>query len=86
MVQRGGSLSFAFKTGQRMRVARNLIGQEFERNKTMKARVFRFVDHAHPAAADFLDNTVVRNSPPDHVKKILRRYDRQVNERHPIGL
>jgi hypothetical protein len=35
----------------------------------MQTRVFRFIDHAHPAAAELFDNTVMRNSPPNHVAK-----------------
>ena len=35
----------------------------------MQTRVFRFIDHAHPAAAELFDNAIMRNSPPNHVAK-----------------
>ena len=35
----------------------------------MKASVLGLVDDAHSAAAEFLDDAVVRNSSPDHCKK-----------------
>jgi hypothetical protein len=52
-----------------MRIAGYGIGQKFERHKTMQARIFRLVDHTHPAATEFLDNPVVRNGFSDHVEK-----------------
>ena len=60
------------KTGERLRVAGNLFGQEFEGDEAMQARVFRFVDHAHPAAAELLDDAIMRDGPPDHRSRILR--------------
>ncbi len=32
----------------------------------MQARVFRFVNHTHTAAAQLVDNAVMRNGLPDH--------------------
>ena len=38
---------------------RHQVGrQEFERHETAQPRVFGFVDHAHPAAADFADDSI----------------------------
>ncbi len=39
-------------------VTGNIVGQELERGKTIKARVLRLVHRAHPAA-QFLDDAVV---------------------------
>ena len=55
MVQCGSGLGFALKAGERLRVAGNFIGKELEGDETMKPRVFGFVDDAHAAAAQFLD-------------------------------
>jgi len=38
----------------------------------MQASVLGLVDDAHPAAAEFLENAVMRNGSPDHWRKILR--------------
>ena len=52
-------LRLALESGQRLRVAGNLLRQELQRDKAVKARVLRFVDHAHTTAAEFLDDAVV---------------------------
>src|ERR1700722_8403061 len=67
MVERGRGVGFASKAGERLRVHFHLFGQELEGDKTMQARVFGFVDDAHSAAAQFLDDVVVRDDTPDHV-------------------
>jgi hypothetical protein len=36
----------------------------------MQARVFRFVDHAHPATAKFLNDAVVGDGLVDHSKTL----------------
>jgi|ERR1700730_7727589 len=59
MVQRGGSLCFPLKTGQRLRISSNFVGQELQGDKTVQPGVFRLVDHTHPAAAQFLNDAVV---------------------------
>jgi hypothetical protein len=60
------SLGFALKTGERLRIAGQLLRQEFERDKTMEARVLGFIDHAHAATPEFLDDAVVRNGLANH--------------------
>src|SRR5579862_3135258 len=47
----------------------NRIRQELERDKAVEARVLGLINHTHPAAAEFFNHYVVRNSPPDHVEK-----------------
>src|SRR5437870_4658374 len=70
MVQGGGSLCFAPETTQGLRIAGNLIGQELKGYEAMQPGVLGLVDDAHSAAADLLDNTVMRNRSLDHYQKI----------------
>jgi hypothetical protein len=72
VVQRGCSLGLEQKTGKRLGISGNLLGQEFEGDEAMQARVFRLVDHAHPAAPELLDDAVMRDGSPDHRSRILR--------------
>ena len=66
MVQRRGGLRFTLETGQSLGVSGHLIGQELEGYKAVAARVLGLVDHTHPAAAELLDNAVVRDGLADH--------------------
>ena len=66
MIQRGRSLGLALKTRECLRVAGNFLGQEFEGNEAMQSCVLSFVNHAHPAATEFLDNAVMRDGLVDH--------------------
>src|SRR5580692_9842749 len=66
MVQGGCGLGFALKAGESLGVARNFVGKEFQGDETMEARVFGFVNHAHAAAAKFLDDAIVGNGLADH--------------------
>ena len=66
MVQRGRGLGLALKAAERRGILGHFIGQKLERYKAVQPRVFRFVNHAHPAAAQLLDNAVVRNGLSDH--------------------
>src|SRR5437879_11900927 len=47
VIQGRGSLRFALKTGQSLRVSGNFRWQELQRNETAEAGVLCFVDHAH---------------------------------------
>ena len=66
MVQRGSCLRLALKAGQRLGIASHLIGQEFQGHKAVEAGVFGLVDHAHAAAAELFDDTVVRDDAINH--------------------
>ena len=70
MIQRRGGLSLALEAGQCLGVFSDSIGQKLQRNETAKSCVLRLVDHTHPAAAQFLDNAVVRDGLADHVGPI----------------
>ena len=66
VVQCRCGLGFALKTGECLRVSGNFLRQELEGDETMQPRVFSFVDDAHPAAAQLLDDAVVRDGLADH--------------------
>jgi hypothetical protein len=67
-----------------LRVLGNFVRQEFQGDKAMQPRVFGFVDHAHAATTEFVDNAVVRDSLADHSWQILRLRNGQVNERRGV--
>src|SRR4029077_14212785 len=68
MIQRGRRLGLALKAGQGLGIAGHFCGQELERYKTVQARVFGLVHDTHPAAADFLEDAVVRDGLSDHAE------------------
>ena len=45
----------------RLRISRQFIGQELEGDKAAKLGVLGLVDHTHSAAAQFLQDAIVRN-------------------------
>jgi hypothetical protein len=51
MIQGRRSLRFALETSQGLAIASDCIGQEFQRNETMKASVLGPVDDTHAATA-----------------------------------
>ena len=67
MIQCRSSLCFALETGQSLRVLGDFIGQEFQGDEAMQLHVLGFVDHAHTAAAQLLNNAVVGDGLADHV-------------------
>ena len=46
---------------ERLLIVGNIFGQEFQRNKAAKLGVLGLVDNTHPAAAELLNNAVVRD-------------------------
>jgi hypothetical protein len=63
------SPSFAAEAFERLRVVRNIIGQEFEGDKTSEFEILGLVNHAHAASAQFFEDVVVRNGLADHRRK-----------------
>src|SRR5437762_3536536 len=61
MVEGGGCASFTPETFQSLRITGNVVGQELQGDEAAKLSVLGLVDHTHPAAAELLDNAVVRN-------------------------
>jgi hypothetical protein len=45
---------------------RHIVRQELERDEASEIGVLGFVDNAHPAAAQLLDEAVVRDGLTDH--------------------
>ena len=76
MVQRGSRLSFAPESLQSLAdLCATSSGRNFRATKRSQARVFGLVDHTHPAAAQLLDNAVVRDGLADHWRRILRLWN-----------
>src|ERR1039457_2548210 len=59
VIQRGGSLGLALKSGEYLRVASNILRQELEGDEAMQPSVLSLVHHTHTAATKFLDDAVV---------------------------
>ncbi len=66
VVQCGGRLCFALKSSEGLRISGHILGQEFQCDKPVEARVLSFVDNAHAAAPEFIDDAVVRDGMADH--------------------
>ena len=66
MIQRGGSLRFALKAAEGLCISSYFFRQEFESDKTVETNVLSLVDDTHPAAAEFLNDAVVRDGLADH--------------------
>jgi hypothetical protein len=72
MIEGGSGLRLALKTGQRLRVFGNFVGQKLQGDEAMQAEVLGLVNNAHPATTEFVDNAVVRDRLADHWRKMLR--------------
>src|ERR1700674_1501203 len=66
MIQGRGSLGFALKAAQDLRVFGYFVGQELQGNKPAELHILSFVDNTHATAAQLLDDTVVRDGLADH--------------------
>ncbi len=64
MVQRRSSLRLALKSSERLAIARQFIGKEFQSHKAVQRGVLSLKHHTHSAATKFLQHPVVRNHPP----------------------
>ena len=73
MIQRRSGLRLALEAGQSLRIFGDIVGQEFQRDKAAELEVLRLVNHAHAAAAQLLDDAVMRDGLTDHVCPITRR-------------
>ena len=54
------------KRSKRLRVLGYVLRQEFQGDEAPKLGVLSLVDHTHPAAAQLLDDAVVRDGLADH--------------------
>jgi hypothetical protein len=69
MIQCRSSFGFALKAAEDLRVFGYLVGQELEGNKPAKLQVLGLVHHAHPTAAELLDDAVVRDGLADQLER-----------------
>ena len=87
VIQGRGGLRFALKAFESLQVAGDAVGKEFKSDEAVELGVFGFVDNAHPAAAEFFDDTEMGNAAADqtwgirHEGTILVRWQGTVNER-----
>ena len=72
MIQRRRGLRLALKTSERLRIARHVIRKELQRDEAVQPGVFGLVDHTHAAAAELLDDAVVRDGWLDHPAKTVK--------------
>jgi len=61
MVEGGGCASFTPETFQSLRITGNVVGQELQGDEAAKLGVLGLLDHTHPAAAQLLQDAIVRN-------------------------
>jgi hypothetical protein len=66
VIEGRGCLGFALETLERLMVLRQSLRQELQGDEAMQLGVFGLIDHTHPAAAQLLQNTVVRNRLAQH--------------------
>ena len=61
MVQRGRGTRLLLEPAEGVRIPRDGLGQELERDEPVQADVFGLVHHAHSAATHLFDDAVVGN-------------------------
>jgi hypothetical protein len=71
MVKSGSRTCFPAESFKRLRVISDIFGQELQRDEAAEFSVLSLVDNSHAAAAEFLDDAVMRDHLPDHWAEIL---------------
>ena len=66
MIEGRGGASLPPEPLQHGQLSGDLVRQKFERHKAPQAGVLSFVDHPHPATADFFEHPVVGDSFTNH--------------------
>jgi hypothetical protein len=66
MVQGGSSLCLTVEAAQSLGVWREPVRKELQGNKAVQLGVLRFIDDAHAAATELLDDAIVRNRLANH--------------------
>src|ERR1700737_4652697 len=72
MVQCRSSFGFALEAAESLRVLRDIIGQELEGNKPAEFDILSLVDNTHAAAAQLLNDAVVRDGLADRYHHFIR--------------
>ena len=62
VIEGGGGAGFAAKALEGLRVVGDFVGEKFQGDEAAEFGVFGFEDHAHAAAADFVEDAVVGDS------------------------
>jgi hypothetical protein len=66
LIQRRRGLRFSLEARQCLGISGDVVRQKFQSDKPMQGYILSLVNHTHPAAAELLDNPVVRNGLPNH--------------------
>src|SRR5262249_46257485 len=66
MIEGGCGAGFAAKTFEGLRIAGEVVGEEFERDRAIQATVECLVDHTHSAGAEFFRDAKVRDGLVNH--------------------
>ena len=66
MVQSGSGACFTAEAFERLRILSYVLRQKLQCDKSAKLSVLGLVHHTHPAAAEFLDDAIVRDGLADH--------------------
>ena len=72
MIEGGGGAGFALEAFQRLRVAGQFIGEKLQRDLAAELAVLGAIDHAHPPAAEFVQDAIVPNNLANHAERLLR--------------
>src|ERR1700733_3711074 len=70
MVERGCGPGFALESLESLRVPGQFVRKEFQSDMAAEAQIFGLIDHTHPAAAQLLNDAVVRNRSPGEWRRI----------------
>ena len=77
MVQQGRGARLALEALHGLAVAGEIVGKKLDGDMAAQAGVFRLVDHAHPAAAQFAQNAVMGDRLADQgraARTLARRF------------
>ncbi len=74
VIQGGGGEGFALEALDGLRVGGDILRQELQGHAAAEARIFSAEDDAHAAAAEFLQDAIVRAGHSDEKVMLLRIY------------
>ena len=80
MIQGRCGSCFPPKTFERLRVSGYIFREKLESDKATELNVFGLVDDSHTAAAQLLDDAIVRDGLVDHADAMLGALQWEVNE------
>ena len=69
MIKGGSCLGFTPETLKSLAVSGYIFGQKLQGDKTVESGVLGLVDHTHAAAAEFLDDAIVRDGLADQFER-----------------